>query len=90
MVKLLTVFPFIVSYHVILLVFSRSIRSDFSGYALPVGSSKLLLLVHFSEFLTVRNREEDTQCHLGTAYQLRGGMKKSLMSISTIGNLFSA
>lgn len=83
-------FSFIVSYHVILLVFSQSIRSDFSGYVLPVGRSKLLLLVHFSEFLTVRNWEEDIQCHLDTAYQLRGRMKKSLMSISTIVNLFSA
>lgn len=67
-----------------------SISSYFSGYALLVGSSKLLLIVHFSEFLMVGNWKEDTQCHLDIAYLSRGRMKKSLMSISTIVNLFSA
>lgn len=66
-----------------------SISSYFSGYALLVGSSKLLLIVHFSEFLTVGTWEKDTQCHLDAAYLLRGRIKKSLMSISTIVNLFS-
>lgn len=67
-----------------------SIRSYFSGYALLVGSSKLLLIVHFSEFLMVSNWKEDTHCHLDIAYLSRGRMKKSLMSISTTVNLFSA
>jgi hypothetical protein len=75
--RTLFVVPTTDSDHIALPFFTQRVSSNFGGHLLLIESRKVVLIVHFNEFVTARGREGHMQLHLGSAACPGGATKKS-------------